>query len=162
MGLVRGCVKKLEGSMESVSGMGFCLGFISLPRIWILVFKDDGLSVSNGCCFGRWVMPEETANLRQSRNASRMPFGHALSSRLKPLDNRSPIHPRLAPLKSRGAGGLLFWVRCDFAGVCVVRVLYTQLIYVFQAYLFPQLYCGVRVFQGIRGCGALPLTIQGN
>ena len=41
--------------------------------------------------FGRWVMPEETANLRQSRNA-----------------NRSPIHPRLAPLKSRGAGGLLF------------------------------------------------------
>ena len=34
---------------------------------------------------------EETANLRQSSNA-----------------NRSPIHPRLAPLKSRGAGGLLF------------------------------------------------------
>ena len=39
----RACDKKLEGSMESVSGMGFCLGFISLPRIWVLVFKNDGL-----------------------------------------------------------------------------------------------------------------------
>ena len=39
-------------------------------------------------------------NRKSSRisNASRMPFGHALSSRLKPLDNRSPIHPSHTPL----------------------------------------------------------------
>ena len=49
------------------------------------------------CCaacvgeFGRCKLTTETANLRKSSNA-----------------NRSPIHPRLAPLKSRGAGGLLF------------------------------------------------------
>ena len=48
-------------------------------------------------------MPEETANLRQSRNAI-----------------RSPIHPRLAPLKSRGAGGLLFEVSL-VSGFCLKK-----------------------------------------
>ena len=49
---------------------------------------------------------KETANLRKSRNASRMPFGHALSSRLKPLDNRSPIHPSYSTLAARQSRAL--------------------------------------------------------
>ena len=61
-----------------------------------------------------------------------------------------------------GDGDLWEEERKKMSVICFVRVLYTQLIYVFQAYLFPQLYCGVRVFQGIRGCGALSLTIQGD
>ena len=35
---------------------------------------------------------------RKSRNASRMTAGNALSSRLKPLDNRNPIHPSCSTL----------------------------------------------------------------
>ena len=36
-----------------------------------------------------------------------MPFGHALSSRLKPLDNREPLHPRLALLSRMPFGHAL-------------------------------------------------------
>ena len=139
--------------MESVSGMGFCLGFIALPRIWILVFMDDGLCVSNGCCFGRWVMPEETANLRKSRNASRMPFGHALSSRLKPLDNRSPIHPRLAPLKSRGAGGLLFEVGLVGGFFQRAFALKTQ-----RTHRFPADYTQIRFADGRRDTATFSIS----
>ena len=48
-----------------------------------------------------------------------MPCGHALSSRLKPLDNRDPIHPHfILFFCGRAAVWGVFW----FAGFFVVRV----------------------------------------
>ena len=64
-------------------------------------FSRESWAMSEGLAIGRWVMPEETANLRKSSNA-----------------NRSPIHPHFIRL-SRMRAGCCFGVFCFLSLCCV-------------------------------------------